>query len=266
MYSSFSGYLVQYLAGISQADHSGGFVDVELRPASVIGIHSSEASIELAHGSLALQWQRHGGTICAKAPQGDHTAVVDCGTDGGVVGSISYAAIGHNYQHSGLCGKFAFDGAAQPGLAMGASSQVLGAVQHACVGHQSCQLHVSTLLEQLDDHHQDTLPLPDGEVPSIWVQAQCTKPATIHTTASIPSGSTATLHIPAAIHGWTSPQVMLVGTAPDAVQLYPVPVHDAVQQAGVSAVRLAMDHAKRTEVQLTLASGKYSLVASNIQE
>ena len=251
-----------FQAGISQADHSGGFVDVQLRPASVVGIYSSEASIELAQGRLALRWQRHGGTICAKAPQSEHSAVVDCGSSGGTIEAITYAAVGHNNQHSGLCGQFQFDGSMQPGLADGAHSDVLGAVQHACVGQQRCELHVATLLEQLDIHN-DALPLPNGEVPAIWVQAQCTKPATIYTTASIPSGSTATLHIPTAIHGWASPQVTLVGL-PDAAQLYPTQ-QDAVERDGVSGVSMTMDHANRAEVQMTLASGTYSLVASDAQ-
>ena len=61
MFSSYSAYLVQSIAGITQKDGSAGFSHVELRASNAYALHSASASLDLPNGELRFEWVRSGG-------------------------------------------------------------------------------------------------------------------------------------------------------------------------------------------------------------
>ena len=135
MFSAVSAPLVR-LAGLERpARCRAGQCRAALRVASARGLASGHLthSVGGSGRALVVDWQRHGGTQCAKAPlpafASSSAALLTCGSEGGVIDEVVFASFG---TPRGRCGSFAVTEVHDP--------ESKSMVEAACLGEVSCLL------------------------------------------------------------------------------------------------------------------------------
>eukprot|EP00039_Didymoeca_costata_P007980 m.106752 g.106752 ORF g.106752 m.106752 type:complete len:1146 (-) comp13901_c0_seq1:23-3460(-) len=231
MFSSFSLYIVQHLAGLSQTENSVGFEHLKLEAASTVGLSGANTSSLLSNGEVIFNWERSGGIQCAKVPEGEIQSL-SCGQSGGVITKVDFASFGRPI---GGCGFFGVD--------VGCHADVLGMVANACVGNSECTLDPSMFSDTITS---SVCNMRDNALNRLFVQVQCSEPQSVHTFAKVPIGSKATLRVPTG--GMSSPEVFVDGTK----SLSSIP-------------RISRDDRGHKMFEMDLGSGNHqvSLVASN---
>ena len=231
MWSSVSTYLVQNLAGLDQADDSIGFEELKLTAGAMPGseqrggMSAASASLALARGDASIDWQWVGGTHCATAADGSDLQL-DCGPDGGVIESVTFAAYG---SPAGKCGAFV----AEPSCDHPTATAALEA---ACIGKAACSFTVAPEAFGTTDSRSCA---PPAHAQRVHAEVVCSAPASLKVSASVPLSSTGRVHIPApAAH---HSQLTLLGDAP--AELWsPERVADAAHApAGVRGVERSAD-------------------------
>jgi len=176
MFSSISAWFVQYLAGLQSVSCSARTAHVRLGATSLRSTHVQRT---LPCGSVAVDFERHGGKQCAVVPEGARD-VVSCGSSGGAIEEVLFASYG----------------SAKGGCAAGFSATAdchhassLAAVKAACLGKASCDVSAepafwagrgaSPVCPQL---------VPYGERRHLAVSVRCSEPATGHAAIKLPLG------------------------------------------------------------------------------
>ena len=90
MWSSYSSYLVRSVGGLGQGHGSAGYKTIEFRPSKHYELRAANVSVELAHGTAALRWVRHGGYQFDHVSEGG-SAHLSCGRLGGRIVGVEAA-------------------------------------------------------------------------------------------------------------------------------------------------------------------------------
>ena len=93
MWSSYSSYLVRSVGGLGQDHKSVGYKAIDFRPSKHYELRAANVSMELAHGTAALRWVRHGGYQFDYVNEGDITHL-SCGRMGGRIVGVETASFG----------------------------------------------------------------------------------------------------------------------------------------------------------------------------
>lgn len=217
MFSSYSLYLVEEVAGIRQAAGSVGHRDVRFAPAGTLGLRGAQATVETAHGTLAFEWERAGGLQCAKSVGGGPVEL-SCGTGGGVIAAVQFAS--HGRPH-GVCGAL--------GSTDGCHADLVGTLTARCVGRGNCTAVPPVAVDGCDD-------ATPGDPSWTHVQFVCSAPESITATVTVPIGSTGTIELPTS--GVSRPVVTLNGAKARASTTADSIVEVAVG-SGTHAVRMS---------------------------
>ncbi len=242
MWSSFGQMMYENLAGMSQplpyssgasTRPSVGWENVVIRPpAGAMGLSQASMTYNSFRGKFMSEWQRHGGTQCAKVRE-SWTLALDCGSMGGVIQSIDFASFG---QPIGGCGGFGINAQCN-------SANSLSVVQQACVGKQSCTIVASNAVFGGDPCN--------GSVKWLSVQAYCSLDATLVSSVIIPTGSTATVALP--VYAMTSPTITESGA---------IVYQNGNFVSGVSGMISGESDISTNSVVLQVLSGSYSFVVA----
>ena len=196
MYSSFSAYLVQSVAGMSQAKGSAGYAELDLRPSRAYALHGASTTLELAHGDAHFSWERSGGTQRDKVAEGD-VAELSCGPHGGRIVGVDFASFGTPTAR-GVAGF----GMVQHATCHASRSKAV--VAALCVGRTSCTVPASKSTFETSDNEiaqcraaaAADVRGPHADPLRLWIDVQCEKPDTIDARATVPIGSRATMRLP----------------------------------------------------------------------
>ncbi|XP_065198492.1 alpha-L-rhamnosidase-like isoform X1 [Sycon ciliatum] len=184
MFSSVSGWMRTHAVGFHITEP--GMKKLRFEPAKLTGLSWAQVSHDEPR-RVEFNWQRHGGTHCAKSaegpspinnklPQSDPMHVT-CGEHGGVITSVDFASFG---KPSGRCGHFEQDETCH-------SNNSLKLAEQQCIGKSVCMLPIGA----------DYWGNPCGGVKRLYIQVTCSKPHTVTTDITVPAGSEGLLSMPA---------------------------------------------------------------------
>jgi len=239
MWSSYSKYVVQRLGGLA---HDGATKEALMTPASTLGLSAANITLALAHGSASLHWRRHGGTQCAKIAAG-HAATLDCGASGGVISAVNFASFG---TPTGVCGAFE----AHPQCDSAASS--VTKLTKLCVGKKRCEIPVA---DAATFGHPGTGCSTRGGEAWFTAEVQCSAPVQVHTSVTLPIGSTGTVVFPLELYGSSDATISEAGAALN------IGAGGAAID-GIHGVRRGVDHANRAVLFAEVGAGTFEFVVS----
>jgi hypothetical protein len=195
MFSSFSSYLVRRVAGLDQEADKSGYSHLLLRVASAKSLSASSATMELPHGQVNFSWVREGGLQADKVALG-YEGHLNCGTRGGKIMNVAFASFGTPSAHPKSTQHLSSMGVEDDTCHAASSRDV---VEEACLGRAACTITASA------DHFfakNDTLRTCRARGPEqplrLWVQAQCSQPASLSFSATVPVLATARVLFPVA--------------------------------------------------------------------
>ena len=194
MFSSVSQWIRTESIGLSQAESSYGYEELELHPAR--GLMPSEASASMDYPRpLSFSWKRLGGVQCGKAPEDRSPSTPNLAQHGGlslscgegVIGEVLFASYGNP---TGYCGYH------RRGDCHDVNSESI--VEKLCLNKTSCTVPTRA------DYWGDVC---RGRSRWLSVAVQCRSSdlelepdhvySSLHVDVSVPVGSHANLHLPA---------------------------------------------------------------------
>ena len=257
MYSSFSAYLVQSVAGMSQAKGSAGYAELDLRPSRAYALRGASTTLELPHGDVHFSWERSGGTQRDKVAEGD-VAELSCGPHGGRIVGVDFASFGTPTAH-GVAGF----GMMQHATCHASRSKAV--VAALCVGRTSCTVPASKSTFETSDNEiaqcraaaAADVRGPHADPLRLWIDVQCEKPDTIDARATVPIGSRATMRLP--LRGMAQPTLHdMAGT----YYYYGDGRVVAPSQASVDVSR-ELDEEMGEVIRVRFAAGEYNFVLTD---
>jgi len=206
MFSSLSAWLVTEVGGIKdpaplKVCGAGAAGPVRLAPAQLQGVAAADTTISTPCGDVKLAYQRHGGSQCARQPEGRSVSSplspilpplsLSCGSRGGVISSLSFASWGYP---TGTCGAFT----AHPTCH---SPHSLSLVSSLCLNKTECAVptHADAWpgADKLDCSPPPSSPPAAAANPrTLAVEFVCSLPPSLTVSASLPVGAVATVALP----------------------------------------------------------------------
>jgi hypothetical protein len=267
MFSSYSAYLVNSLAGLRQAPGSVGFRHVEMRPASARALAGADATLDLPSGPVSFRWTRSGGTQFDKVSEND-TAELSCGPRGGVITAVEFASFGtptttdgaRSLSDSSTSTTLAAQLQANPDCHAAESE---AAVAARCVGKPRCSVPATRSFfgvgEPMRSQCLAAAKRRGGrwarwsDPLRLWAAVRCGRPEAIDVRASVPVGVRATVLLP--LRSMRAPMLLDEARNQDLLR----PAASRGQAPGVRGIRRVADQQVGDALAVELGSGEYEL-------